>query len=326
MMGHKDVETMFAILQKAKDHFTSGNVNTGPMFTMVPLTFKALSLVQYIYKQREQDTTWEKKAKVVFRYANDAITVIKGTDAVTAFNLYLQATLQAARCGLGEFANGFLTQGALVLFEDDQLAQYKHEFNAMRQLIAVVQSLTCFDTELYTKLAIRIVQLTSKLLVLDYQSRATVLSSYLFVSTEKNSFKDPKSVISCLKKAITLAGSIVEVDLLGTLLVLLLDHYLYFFDKHPDIVDAKYVNAVIQKINKHIQSNNIDQSHPSYIHFKNIVSFVGEKQNWENLVKKEKSKKEGKDAKEGVEVESEVGLSESDARTEAERWKEIKNK
>jgi len=296
-------------------------VNIGPLYTLVPLTFKALTLVQTIYKRKSEDPSWDKKAKFVFKYANDAIAVIKTADVMIAFNLYLQCTLQAAQCGLAEFANGFLTQGALVLFEDEQMTQSKQEFNAIRQLIAVVQSLGCFDADTYSTLAKRLVHHISKLIVIDYQSRATVLSAYLFATSGKNAnLKDAKLAITCLKKAITLAGGVVEVDIVGQLYVDLLDHYVYFFDKHPDVLNAKYVNAVIVKIHKHISTNNIVESNPSLVHFRNISGFVAIKQNWENLVIKDKPKKEGK---EGVEVEGETGLSESDARTEAERWKEI---
>jgi len=258
----------------------------------------------------------------VFKYANDSISVIKSVNVVSAFNMYLQCTLQAAQCGLGEFANGFLTQGALVLFEDEQMTQSKQEFNAIRQLVAVVQSLSCFDPETYTALAKRIAILASKLLVLDYQSRATIISTHLFASSDKNSaYKDTKVAMSCLKKAVTIAGGVVEGDILAQLLVDILDHYIYFFAKHPDLVDAKYVNGVIAKVNKHVTGNNIDKAYPSVVYFKNIAAFVASKQNWENLVKKDNPRKDG--GKEGLEVEAEQGLSEADAKREAERWKEI---
>jgi len=259
--------------------------------------------------------------RFVFKYANDAISTIRTADVMMAFNLHLQCTLQAAQCGLAEFANGFLTQGALVLFEDEQMTQSKQEFSAIRQLIAVVQALSCFDAEMYLNLAKRISQHASKLLVLDYQSRATVLCAYLFATTGKNAgLKDSKLAMQCLKKAMQICGSVVDVDLLVQLYIDLLDHYVYFFDKHPDVVDAKYVNAIIVKIHKHVSTNNIDKSHASLVHLRNIQAFVSLKQNWENLVKKDKVKKEGK---EGVEVEGETGLAEHDAKSEAERWKEI---
>jgi len=310
----RDADLFFPILQKAKDYF-SGEYNISPLYTLVPLTFKALGLVQTIHKNGENDSTWERKAKVVLKFANTAISVIKVTDPMVAFNLYLQSTLQSARCGLGEFANGFLTQGAFVLFEDEQIIQSKQQFNALRQLTSVVQSLNCFDSELYSKLATHIAsQLTPKLIVHDYQSKAAALSAYLFATAH---YKDVRNAQNCLKTAVSVAGGIVEVEILANLLVVLLDHYIYFFDKHPDIIDAKYVNAVITKIQKHSSTNNIEKNHPSQIYFRNIGAFVHSKQNWESYIKREKPlKKDG-------EVEYDLGMNEKDARVEAERWKEI---
>jgi len=236
-----------------------------------------------------------------------------------SFNLYLQSTIQAARCGLGEFANGFLTQGAFVLFEDEQIIQSKQQFNALRQLTAVVQTLTCFDQELYSKLASHIAtQLTPKLIVHDFQSKAAALSAYLFATAH---FRDIRNAQNCLKTEVSVAGSIVETEILANLLVVLLDHYIYFFDKHPDIIDAKYVNAVITKIQKHSTSNNIEKSHPSNNYFRNIAAFVAAKQNWEFYTKKDKPAK--KDPKSESEVETQATMTEKEAKVEAERWKEI---
>jgi len=210
---------------------------------------------------------------------------------------------------------GFLTQGAFVLFEDEQIIQSKQQFNALRQLTGVVQTLTCFDQETYTKLATHIAtQLTPKLIVHDFQSKAAALSAYLFATAH---FKDVRNAQNCLKTAVTVAGNIVEVEILANLLVVLLDHYIYFFDKHPDIIDAKYVNAVIAKIQKHFSGNNIEKTHFSHQYFRNIAVFVASKQNWESYIKKDKPTK--KDS----EIESQTGISEKEAKVEAERWKEI---
>uniref|UniRef100_A0A6B2KXW5 Vacuolar protein sorting-associated protein 35 n=1 Tax=Arcella intermedia TaxID=1963864 RepID=A0A6B2KXW5_9EUKA len=325
MLNNSDLETMAAILQKTKELFTnSKDVNIAPKYTLVPLTFKALALVQKVYKKRDEDLKWEAKAKFMFKYANDTISGIKTSDVMTAYNLYLQCTLQASQIGLSEYANGFLVQGALVLIEDEQITQSKQEYSAITQLIAVVHSINCLDDESYINLCRRIAtQHSSKLLVLDYQSRATLLSTNLFVTKNKQKagVRDPKSGLTCLKKAVTIAGTVVDVEVLALLYVFILDYYVYFYDLHPDMVEAKFVNGVISKINKHISSNNIDKNHGSLVHYRNIVSFVAAKQNWENLVKKEKTKKEG--TKEGIEVEREGGLSEADAKTEAQRWAEI---
>jgi len=77
------------------------------------------------------------------------------------------------------------------------------------------------------------------------------------------------------------------------------------------------MNAVISKIQKHSSSNNIEKTHPSQIYLRNITAFVLSKQSWESYIKKDKSSK-----KDG-EVENDSGMTEKDARLEAERWKEI---
>jgi len=161
-------------------------------------------------------------------------------------------------------------------------------------------------------------QLTPKLIVHDFQSKAAALSAYLFATPH---FKDIKNAQNCLKTAVSVAGSIVEVEILANLLVVLLDHYIYFFNKHPDIIDAKYVNAVISKIQKHGSSNSIDKTHPSQQYFRNIGAFIASKQNWESYIKRDKPTK--KDQKDGDSVETDTTMNEKDAKVESERWKEI---
>ena len=58
---------------------------------------------------------------------------------------------------------------------------------AIRQLIATIDHLVCFETEEYEKLAKRIAQHASKLVVVDFQSRATVLAAHLFMSGQGGS-------------------------------------------------------------------------------------------------------------------------------------------
>jgi len=323
---NKDVEPMFEILIKAKEFFSEGARTT--LNTMVPLVYKALQLVQTIHKLRTNDKSWEKKAKAVCKYANETVQSIKSTTTtptttVTCFHLYLQCALQTGKCGLSKFAYGFLTQGALTIYEEDAMAQSHYEFGAIRQLIGVVQSLECFDAESYEKLAKRIAQHSSKVAVLENQSRATLMSGHLFSSNLENgeTFRDGKSSIACLKKSMTVGQSIPEPEVKGVLLVELLDYFIYFYNKHPDVVENKYINAIIGKVLKHASDSNISATHPSSIHFKNIQEFIEGRQQWENLVKKEKPKKEI--TPEGIEVEGDVGLSEGNAKKEAARWKEI---
>jgi len=223
--------------------------------------------------------------------------------------------------GLNQFAYTFFTKGALTLYEDETaMSQSQLEFSAIRQLIATIDHLVCFETEDYEKLAKKIAQHSSKLVVVDFQSRATVLAAHLFMSggggSAAQEFKDPKSSLQCLKKAMQIASGVTEPEAKAGLLVELLDHYLWFFDKFPDVVDQSYVNAIIDKIKKQVVSDGLDLKPPACInHFKNIKDNVTARQNWQNyLVQPRKAKGAGGETP----VENEqVGLNEEQAKIEA---------
>eukprot|EP01123_Difflugia_compressa_P014659 TRINITY_DN788_c0_g3_i1.p1 TRINITY_DN788_c0_g3~~TRINITY_DN788_c0_g3_i1.p1 ORF type:complete len:699 (-),score=122.39 TRINITY_DN788_c0_g3_i1:99-1943(-) len=317
LMYNKDPELMVPILQKVKEHFLNQSATTvGHLYTLVPLTFKALSLVQAIFKKQNEDPNCEKRIKYVFKYANEVISLVKNTDIVAAYNLYLQCTLQAAQCGLAEFTTAFLNQ-SLTLFEDEKMTQSKQEYNGLRYMIGVVQRVSCLDNETFQSFAMRIAQLSSKLIVVELQSRATALSTYLFTNLPER--KDPKLAMSCLKKAMSASSSVVEPDVLLHLYVDLFDHYVYFFANHPDVaVEAKHLNAIIVKINKLISINNIDKSHKGLLHYRNVMNLITEKQNWQTYIKKQQKKDSPQQ-----EVIDESGLNEKEALAEASRWKEI---
>jgi len=207
------------------------------------------------------------------------------------------------------------------------MSQSQYEYDAIRQLIATVHtlSLKCFDVDGYSNLSRRIAQHSSKLKSMELQAKATLSSAHLFVKSvveSEEQYRDAKSSISCLKKPVPNIQNLTEIDLKSSLYVEVLDTYIYFFYKHPDVVEVVYVNAIIQKINK-LLSEGISVQHPSYAHYKNIKEYVAFRQSWKNLVKKDKNSRE--EPSDIIEVEEiDLGYSESDAKKEVTRWQEIK--
>jgi hypothetical protein len=55
---------MLTMLYKAKDHFLEGG-KLRMKYTIVPIVFKSLVLVQKVHKAKDTDADWEKKAKKV---------------------------------------------------------------------------------------------------------------------------------------------------------------------------------------------------------------------------------------------------------------------
>lgn len=51
-------------MEKAKDHFLQGG-KIRMKYTIVPIVFKSLALVQRLHKNKQNDEEWEKKVKTV---------------------------------------------------------------------------------------------------------------------------------------------------------------------------------------------------------------------------------------------------------------------
>jgi vacuolar protein sorting-associated protein 35 len=286
MINSTEIDQQFAVLMKAYQHISEGGKNR-IKFTFPALVFKALSLVQRIYATErtdsppagsEDDAPWEKKLKRIFKFTNDLVTALKNAELLQlAYRLYLECALAAGRAQMRIFAYGFLTKGAIAIYEDDAMAQSKMEYDAIRLLVSTVNSLDCFDEENYTFLATRLAQHSSKLLNLDDQSRAVEMSAHLFVAKldgGKNKYEAPDRVLSCLKKAMTVAGNIHESDVMIELLVDLLDRFLYFYDSMPQAVDVAYINAIIKKIHKHFTISSLPSTHPAIVHFTHVKAHV----------------------------------------------------
>jgi len=177
--------------------------------------------------------------------------------------------LAAGKKNLRNFAYGFLTKGAITIYEDDAMAASKEEFEAFRLLVGTVRQIDCFDDDTFSFLSTKLAQHAAKLLNLDDQARAIVNSAHLFVKPLV-----PERVIACLKKAVTQAGNIHEPDVMASLLVDLLDHLLYFHATVPSAVDAALVNALIKKIQKQFAVSQLPSSHPALHHFASIQAHV----------------------------------------------------
>jgi len=208
-------------------------------YTLVPLVFKSLTLVQKIYQSRNVDESWDRRAKKIFKFANDLVGALKAADHLNlAFKLYLECAVAAGRCGLSSHAYGLLTKGALELYETDAGAKSTLEYAAVRLLIGTVNQLNCFDREKQSKLAKQLAQYSIKLINMDEQCRvlqscALVFSAKITPDEEGSQFKDTVSMTSCLKKANASAGEVIEPDLMVILNLELLDTFLYFFCSSP---------------------------------------------------------------------------------------------
>eukprot|EP01127_Copromyxa_protea_P006007 TRINITY_DN15815_c0_g1_i1.p1 TRINITY_DN15815_c0_g1~~TRINITY_DN15815_c0_g1_i1.p1 ORF type:complete len:844 (-),score=226.43 TRINITY_DN15815_c0_g1_i1:34-2565(-) len=342
-----NVEVEFAILLKCFQHFKEGG-KIRYKYTIVPLIFKSLLLVRKIYAAKDSDEDWEKKAKKVFKYSNDLVEELKSASELDlTYRLYLECALAAGNCGLHSFVYGFLTKGALTIYEEDTASKSQVEFNAIRLLLATVNQLNCIQRGNYDVLAKRIAKHSANLVNLDERSIAVSMSAHLFKSQVVpdedggSEFKDGAAMLQCLKRSMNLVADIHESDTSFNLLVELLDRFLYFFTHHDDVVTQDHVLAILGKVKAEFQSKSPEKDNIGVKHLKNIKHFLAYQQNWKNHAKvslerleqayyaenplpEGKSKAAEKDKiKEKVRAKF-LPQAEKEGREEAAKWKDIK--
>jgi len=250
-----------------------------------------LLLARTIYAAKDQDADWERKAKKVFKYSNDLAAELKSAEELDlTYRLYLECALAAGNCGLHRFAYGFLTKGALTMYEEDAMSKSHVEFNAIRLLIATVNQLHCFERDQYAVLAKRIAQHSSRLINLDDQCRAVSMSAHLFKNQiipddQGSEFKDETGMLQCLKKSMTLTSSVHEAEVSVVLLVELLDRFLYFFSYYDDIVSQEHVLTIIGKVKTEFQTKAPEKDSEVMQHLKAIKQYIIFKQHWKNQAK-----------------------------------------
>jgi len=239
-------------------------------------------LVQKIYKGKQNDAEWEKKVKKIFKFTNDLVSDLKGANYLDlTFRLYLECAIAAGKCDLNAFAYGFINKGALTMYEED-IAKNNMEYSSIRLLIANMKQINCFDRDQYTKLSKRIAQHSSKLVNTDDQSHAVAYSAHLFhnkiVADDQGAeYRDNGVMLSCLKKAHTIASEIPDHEAMVASEIEVLDNFLYYFDHYPDVVEAKHVITIINKVKKDVQTKAPDKDQLQ--HIKNIKSYIAFKQN-----------------------------------------------
>jgi hypothetical protein len=317
LMQCSDVDSMYRILQIIKEYFgTLETIKLPISYTVVPLVNKALNLIKTIYLSRESDEQWEKKVKAVAKYVSNLVTLTRsGTNSpnsLITFNLYLQSALQTGKCGLSTYTYGFLTQGALTVFEEDNFSQASFQYDAIRQLINTVEATESLEPENYENLSKRIAQHASKLSHPEHQARATLVASHLFISSK---LKETKNCIACLNKAISIAKALEEGQLARVILLEILDTVVGIYNVKSDVVDAKFLNNTLQSIQTFFSEKQLDTG----VQFQNIRELIIYKQNWKNLVPQPK---EGSNEL-GDPVNNTSKLTKSEAKSEAEKWNSI---
>jgi vacuolar protein sorting-associated protein 35 len=289
MFQAASIEDGFGILIAIKKKYDEGGMKR-QRHTLIPLTFKALRLIQDIRKQQASDAEWEKKVRRVTKFVHECIGAFKKTSSLqttaqvgqrsvqlTSLGLYVQAAIEADQCKLNEFAYDFMTQ-AYTVYEDD-IAESREQFDSIRLIIGALQAMKNFDDESYDTLITKTAQHSSRLLKKPDQCIAVAMCSHLFFSSDsEKSYKDSKRVLECLKKSMKVADSCMDTSVNIQLFVEILNEYLYYFETNPEVDGGKYLNGLIQLINQHLPNVTGGDDVPVKVFYRNVLNHVRNKQ------------------------------------------------
>ncbi|CAG9821025.1 unnamed protein product [Phaedon cochleariae] len=272
-------DDQYLILTTARQILNTG----GPLrikYVLPPLIFQAYQLA---YKFRDQkDDKWEKKCTKIFQFCHQTITaLVKAELADLPLRLFLQGALAIDQIRFENHetvAYEFMSQ-AFSLYEDE-ISDSKAQLAAITLIVGTLEQISCFSEENSDPLRSQCALAASKLLKKPDQCRGVATCSHLFWSGrslakngEEN--RDGKRVVECLKKGIRTAKQCMDVSVQIQLFVELLNHYVYFFEKGNEQIDADILNQLVKKIK--IELANLecsDESEQITKHFNNTMAHL----------------------------------------------------
>jgi len=280
LLKSENLDTQFKILNSARKHFGGGGKHR-IKYTLPPVVFNAYQLA-IKYGQTENDELREKKLQKIFQFTHQTITaLIKEAEiAELPLRLFLQGALVIDKIPFTNhetLAYEYMSQ-AFSLYEDE-INDSRSQLAAILLIIGTLQETVCFNEENHEPLRTQCALAATRLFKKPDQCRGVCASAHLFWSSrvaEKNEMmKDGKRIVECLKKALKIASQCMDPAAQVQLFVEILNHYVYFFDKGCEEIDANLLNQLISKIRETIpQLDPTSEIEQIQKHFKNTLQHL----------------------------------------------------
>ncbi|XP_034931570.1 vacuolar protein sorting-associated protein 35B [Populus alba] len=281
MLYNDDSEEMLKIICTVRKHIMAGGPTRLP-FTVPPLIFSALRLVRKLQAQDGNVVGEEEPAtpKKIFQLLNETIEALSSVPSPElALRLYLQCAQAANDYDLEPVAYEFFTQ-AFILYEEE-VVDSKAQVTAMHLIIGALQRMNVLGVENRDTLTHKATGYSAKLLKRPDQCRAVYACSHLFWVDEKDGIKDGERVLLCLKRALRIANAAQQMAnaVSGTsgpvtLLVEILNKYLYFFEKGNPQVTSAAIQGLVELITNEMQSDSTTPDPASEAFFASTIRYI----------------------------------------------------
>lgn len=269
LMKSADTDVLFRIYGTARKFFGHGGTRR-IAHTLPPLVFGSLALARRVKAREEAGETPALPSRKVFQFVHETCTALASSYPELSLRLFLQSAQVANACHYDAIAYEFFTQ-VYILYED--LVDSKKTF-VIKLIVATLRSCTGFvDQTNYENLVTRATQHSSKLLKKPDQCRMVGLCAQLFwvpAAEGAAGYQKPGELLECLQRSLEIADMCMPMSC--ELFVLILNHYVYFFERGVPTVVPAFLKQLIALIVEHIAAMEKGEARTAVEnHFKNTI-------------------------------------------------------
>lgn len=251
-----DLKSRYHIYESLRKLFNRGGEHRA-RYSLVPLMIESLRLPPAIAAISDEAEQQEITVRKAFQLCHNVLANLAPLSPSAALPLYLMAAQVAAQLGDSEICYQFISQ-AFTLYEDEFGSDSKLQFEAFCELVGSLYSLTGLAGEEYETLVLKATKLSARLLTKRDQCRAVCACSHLFWHPTADAALelpcDSNKVLQCLKKALTIADSLLDTHEKLGLFVAILDRCVFFFAQHAEHVSASFINKLIALVHVDMSS------------------------------------------------------------------------
>ncbi|CEP09791.1 hypothetical protein [Parasitella parasitica] len=216
-------------------------------------------------QEKEDDTAtsnadeWSKKMTTLYHFIHQVIMIFcrqcENTESHSV-QFFLMAGQNANQCGFEETAFELYLDAFRVY--EDSVSHSRAQFNAIAYSIgSLLKTRPQFQQHYFSTLSTKLTLYSTKLLKKPDQSRAVYLASHLW-----NLGGTPTRVIECLQKSLKIADSCMDTVTNEILFLELLNQYIFYFEKEQPLINAGYLNSLMDLISSRLKYVNQPDQHP----------------------------------------------------------------
>lgn len=271
-----DSDTQYRLLVASRKHFGQG----GPRrlkHTLPPLAHEAMRLGRSLLARARADSEAGDSGAVlaaavatgpmgpalkkILQFLHQTISALAAAPVSRheqAMRLFLEAAQLADASGMEPVAYEFFER-AMTIYEDE-ISDSAAQRSALSCVVGALHSCVGFTAESRESLVHKTTAYSARLLKKPDQVRAVADCAHLFWGPDgvDGAARDATSTVTCLKKALKIAGGVQQASLGGVgggggdalrLFIEVMNKYLYFFERGCPGVDASILQGLLEIIN-----------------------------------------------------------------------------